>query len=121
MKNTGRNITLSGISGKQYIFDLYSFENFDELNGVFASRPALYLFTRRSAAEDGFMHDLIYLGETGNLSDRFNNHHKKDEIMSHHANCIGIHGFVGSDESRKALEKDILSAYDFPCNEQLNS
>ena len=121
MKNTGRNITLSGISGKQYIFDLFSFDEFEELNGVFASRPGVYLFTRRSIAENGYIHDLIYLGETGNLSERFSNHHKKDEIMSHHANCIGIHGVVGSDEDRKEFEKDILSAYDFPCNEQLNS
>lgn len=119
MKNTGTKLTLDGASGKQYIFDLFSFEGFDELKDAFRPLPAVYVFTRRSQAVDGFTHDLIYLGETEDLSSRFNAHHKEQCITAHRANCIGLYG-VSENEDLKEIESDILSTYDFPCNEQLN-
>jgi len=121
MNNTGKRLTLNGISGKQYIFDLFSFDDFSELKNAFLAKPAVYLFTRRSSTMDGFSHDLVYLGETENLAQRFENHHKEQCIMAHHANCIGLHGVTSDDKERLLIEADILSAYDFPCNEQLNN
>jgi len=120
MNSTGRRLTLNGISGKEYIFDLYVFDDFSELRNAFLARPGLYLFTRRRATSEGFTHDLVYLGETKNLSNRFDNHHKEAEIKAHYANCIGIHAAPTDEEQRKQIETDILASYDFPCNEQLN-
>ena len=120
MNNIGKRLTLDGISGKQYLFDLFSFDNFSELKDAFQSRPAIYVFTRRRFVENDYTHDLIYIGETENLSTRFKNHHKEQCISAHHANCIGIHGVSIDDQERSMVEKDILSTYDFPCNEQLN-
>ena len=120
MNYTGKRLTLNGISGNQYIFDLYTFDSFSELNNAFLARAAVYLFTRRRVTNEGFTHDLVYLGETGDLSTRFDSHHKEQCISSHFANCIGIHGVSSSDKDRKSIEADILAAYDFPCNEQLN-
>lgn len=121
MIKTESKLMLNGISGKQYLFDLYVFDLFDELKEAFAAKPAIYLFTRRSPSVEGFTHDLVYLGETEDLSRRFVHHHKEDCIVSHHSNCIGLHAVSQSEEERKAIEEDILSAYDFPCNNQHNS
>lgn len=120
MKYTGNTLTLNGISGDQYLFGLYTFEDFSELRNVFLSRAAVYVFTRRRVTSDGFTHDLVYLGETSDLSSRFKNYHKEQDIIAHYANCIGIHGLASSEEKRKFIEKDILTAYDFPCNDSLN-
>lgn len=120
MNSTGNRLTLNGISGKEYIFDLYTFIDFSELRSAFLPRAAVYVFTRRRATSEGFTHDLIYLGETENLSMRFGNHHKESVITAHYANCIGIYGTPFNNEQRKQIEADILAAYDFPCNEQLN-
>ena len=120
MKTLGKRLTLDGISGKQYLFDLFSFDDFSELKDAFQSRPAIYVFTRRRLVENGYTHDLVYLGETKDLSTRFEYHHKEQCISAHHANCIGIHGTSIDENERKSVEKDILSTYDFPCNEQLN-
>lgn len=120
MNSTGSRLTLNGISGREYIFDLYTFDFFYELRSAFVEKSSLYLFTRRHATSEGFTHDLVYLGETGNLARRFDNHHKEAEIMAHYANCIGIHATPPDEDQRKHIEADILAAYDFPCNEQLN-
>ncbi len=120
MNNTGKRLALKGLSGNQYIFDLYIYDDFSELKSAFFAKAAVYLFTRRRITNYGFTHDLVYLGETDNLSTRFGNHHKEKCISSHFANCIGIHAVSSDDIKRKAIETDILSAYDFPCNEQLN-
>ena len=120
MNSTGSRLTLNGISRNEYIFDLYTFNDFSELRSAFLPRPAVYVFTRRRPTNEGFTHDLIYLGETENLARRFDEHHKESPIMAHYANCIGIYGAPSNEEPRKQIEADILSAYDFPCNEQLN-
>ena len=121
MNSTGSSLTLNGISRKEYIFDLYTFDDFSELRSAFLARAGVYLFTRRRATNEGFTHDLVYLGETGNLSRCFDNHHREEEIKAHFANCIGIHAAPANEEQRKQIETDILAAYDFPCNEQLNN
>lgn len=120
MYNTGKRLTLNGISGKEYIFDLYTFDDFSELRSAFLPRSAVYVFTRRRATNEGFTHDLVYLGETENLARRFDNHHKEQDITTHYANCIGIYGAPSNNEPRKQIEADILASYDFPCNELLN-
>ncbi len=119
MNNTGKRLTLNGISGKQYLFDLFSFEDFSELKSSFRAMPAVYVFTRRRMVTNGCTHDLVYLGETENLSQRFDAHHKEQCITAHFANCIGVHG-LAPEEVGMDIEKDILSAYDFPCNDKLN-
>lgn len=119
--NTNGSLDLVGYSGQTYRFNLYTFETFDDLKNVFRSgTPALYLFTRRGMSANGFSHDLIYLGETGDLSTRFSNHHKELCIMKNGANCIGIYVASVSEKDRKTEEKDLLFNYDFPCNIQDN-
>lgn len=119
--NIEKTTTIKGISGKEYQFRLYTFGDFDEIKPVWKPIPALYLFTRRELSNGAYYHTYLYLGETGDLSQRFSNHHKERDIMSHGANCIGIYSNVPNDESERIkLENDILLANKFPCNDQNN-
>ena len=118
--NIGKTTTIKGESGKEYQFQLYTFDTFEDIKSAWNSIPALYLFTRRELSNGAYFHTYLYLGETGDLSTRFQNHHKESEIMSHSANCIGIYSHVPADEpGRLNLERDLLLANKFPCNDQL--
>ncbi len=121
VKELGRTTTLKGQSGKEYVFSLYLFDSFEDLKSAWENFPALYLFTQRYSSNGAYYHNYIYLGETGDLSTRFDSHHKEQCIIKHQSNCIGIYKNVPQDETkRKEVEKDILMANDFPCNEQNN-
>lgn len=114
------NLTLTGASGKSYLFNLYGYDSFEQLKNAFKPLAAIYVFSQRYANEGDFNHHLIYLGQTGDLSTRYDDHHKESEINSNYGNCIWIHVFNGSDTEREEAEKDILAAYDFSCNEVNN-
>ena len=113
-------VKIKGLSGREYIFNVYGFSRFSDLSDAFKSIPALYAFTRRFPYGASFTHDLIYVGETSDLSARFNNHHKEDCISRSNANCICIHSFYGTALERMASEADILNAFDLPCNDKNN-
>lgn len=121
VEDLNTTITIKGMSGTNYIFNVYGFTKFSDLMDAFKSIPAIYAFTRRFS--NNFMsytHDLLYVGETEDLSTRFDNHHKQDCIVRCSANCICIHSFQGTQTERRAAEADILNAFDFPCNVKNN-
>ena len=120
MKKNNKSVTLIGASQREYVFELYTFSDFDEVKGTFKAIPALYMFGKMS--EDQSKIKLIYLGETSDLSTRFDNHHKERCIRLHEANCIGIcvEKEFKEEEKLKEAEQDILAAYNFPCNDQHN-
>lgn len=120
VQDLNTTIVIKGMSGTNYIFNVYGFSKFSELVDAFKAIPALYAFTHRFPKGDSYTHDLVYVGETGDLSTRFNNHHKEQCIMRCNANCICIHSFQGSEKERLAAETDILNAFDLPCNEMNN-
>jgi len=113
-------ITIQGMSGTNYIFNVYGFTKFSDLTDAFENIPALYAFTKRFAKGSSFTHDLIYIGETSDLSTRFYNYHKKNCVIKGNANCICIHSFWGKESERLAAETDILNAFDLPCNDKNN-
>ena len=116
VEDLNTTVTIKGMSGTNYIFNVYGFSKFSDLLDTFKSIPALYVFSRRYPQGSSFTHDLIYVGETGDLLTRFNNHHKENCIMKGNANCICIHSFHGTELERLAAETDILNAFDLPCN-----
>lgn len=120
VKDLDTTITIQGKSGTNYIFNVYGFSKFADLLDAFKNIPALYAFTRRFPNGLSFTHDLIYVGETGDLSTRFYNHHKENCIMRGNSNCICIHSFYGTESERLAAETDILNAFDLPCNDKNN-
>lgn len=109
--------TLTGKSGNDYDFALWSFQEFDDIKRFFKG-SGLYLFTNRHKDEFGeFEHYFIYLGETGDYFTRYDNHHKENCILAYNSNCIGFYSMPNSsEEERKEVENDLLAAYNFPCN-----
>jgi hypothetical protein len=62
-------ITKTGASGTQYEFEVYRWgTQFKPLGGVY-----LVLAKQRSLLVN---YDLLYIGQTGDLSERFENHHQ---------------------------------------------
>ena len=121
VEDLNTTITIKGMSGTNYIFNVYGFSRFSDLADAFKSIPALYAFTRRFPnGINTYTHDLVYVGETRDLSKRFDNHHKLDCIVRGNANCICIHSFLGSELVRLAAEADILNAFNLPCNTKNN-
>jgi hypothetical protein len=104
-------MSVQGKSGTVYAFGPYS------IGTDFKALGAVYVITKRTAKLGGSgSHKYLYVDETGDLSTRFNDHHKQECFDEHGANCIGIH-LDGSDDSRLSKESDILNAHDWPCND----
>lgn len=104
-------LTLRGASGQQYVFDVYAFDTDFEALG------AVYAITRRTRKEDdSYSHTTIYIGETGDLSTRFDGHHKEDCFVQHDANCKCIH-LDDDEDSRFAKEADLIDNLKPPCND----
>ena len=115
-------LSLQDMIGNEYLFEVYHLEDMDDVKGIFNPISAVYVFTRLSRNRMGpYTHELIYCGETGDLSNRFDHpdHHKEPNIRSRRANCICV--LCVPPEERKQVEKDILTNNHFSCNIQLNS
>ena len=105
------NATFHGRSGKPYDFNVWP------MNQPFNAVAAVYAVTRRyQKAEGGFSHEIIYVGETEDLSERFGNHHKSNCFVKKNANCICTHRDDDGD-SRLGKEEDLIQKHDPPCND----
>ena len=104
-------VTFTGKSGKKYEFNVYPMDE------GFKAVGAVYVITRRIKDPDGsHAHKRIYTGETGDLSERFDDHHKAQCFRDNNANCVCTH--VDNDkQSRLAKETDLLGNYTTPCND----
>jgi hypothetical protein len=103
-------LKLKGKSGEEYAFSVYP------LDQGFKAVGAVYAVTRRHKNKKGeYSHDVIYVGETRNLSERFEDHHKIDCFKEHDANCICVHRDDDSD-SRLAKEDDLVKQHNPDCN-----
>lgn len=93
-----------------YNFSVYPWDT------EFTALGAVYVITRRTAdIYGGGSHSFIYIGQTGDLSERFDNHHKADCFRKNGANCICIHE-EGNEQKRLAIESDLLDVNDTACN-----
>jgi hypothetical protein len=105
-------IVLTGASGKKYTFYVYDWgAEFKKVGGVYAVLKAV----RNQAGS--LTYYVIYIGQTGDLSERFDNHHKVDCFRRNGANRISAFS-EGNEKSRLAAESDLIAAYDPPCNDK---
>ena len=103
-------LTLTGASGTKYTFNVYPYDT------EFKAIGAVYYISKRTEKTDGSgSHAEIYIGETGDLSERFDNHHKEPCFKKHNANCISIHQ-ESNEDKRLKIEEDLIDAYNPPCN-----
>ena len=104
------SVTFTGASGMKYDFDVYPWgTNFRPIGAV-------YFTTKRYSSGNGYSHAKIYVGQTGDLLERFDNHHKIGCFRTNGANCICIHP-EGVENSRRRIESDLISNYNPPCND----
>jgi hypothetical protein len=104
-------LTVTGASGRTYGFNIYPIDT------KFANVAAVYLVTKRVPnTNGGGNHTYIYVGQTGSLPDRFDNHHKEACFRARGANCVGVHQ-DGNEQSRLAKERDIYLKHRPPCND----
>jgi hypothetical protein len=107
--------TFHGNSGKAYGFQVWP------MNQAFNGVGAVYAVTRRyQSSEGGFKHEIIYVGETEDLSERFGNHHKANCFARKDANCICTH-LDGDSDSRLAKEDDLIQKHVPHCNDRISS
>ena len=99
-------LTLTGKSGRQYEFKCYP------IGTEFRPVAAVYAVTKRKTDRT---HTVIYVGQTSNLPERFDDHHKAACFSGHGANCICIHR-DNNESSRQEKEADLIAAYNPPCN-----
>ncbi len=104
-------VTFTGASGSKYKFNSYKFgSNFKE------NYSAVYFITNRHQNDDGgYSHERIYVGQTEDLSTRFDDHHKQDCFDQEDANCICIYG-EQNENTRLDIEQDLIDNYNPPCN-----
>ena len=102
--------SLKGASGQKYKFIAHPLKtNFEAISAVYA------VTKRYKNLEDGHDHNVIYIGQTNNISKEFESHQKGDCFMAYSANCVCIHE-DDDEQSRLDKEKDILSKYSPACN-----
>ena len=95
-----------GQSGEKYNYWIY------KIGYALASSPGNYVFACKTESNT---FKPIYIGQTGDLSERFDNHHKMPCITRNGATHICAH--KKSDEAaRLAEEDDLIQNYNPVCN-----
>ena len=105
------SVVFAGKSGSNYSFDAYT------LDTIFQNVGVVYIFTKRTIKEGTGDHERIYIGQTGELKNRIENHEKWDCFEFNGANCICVH-MDAIEDSRLHIETDLIQNYDPPCNKQ---
>jgi len=98
-------IVLKGVSGKSYDFDVYPW------NTSFKPVGAVYAVLKKTNSN----YTVIYIGQTGNLSERFDNHHKLSCFNRNGKTHVAIH-LDSSESSQLAKERDLVANYSPVCN-----
>lgn len=99
-------VTPVGVSGTRYSFEVYPWgQAFRSLGGV-------YVVLRR---QQNNQYDVLYVGQTGDLNERFDQHHKQPCFDRNLRTHIGVM-VEGSESRRLAIERDLLGNYSTVCN-----
>ncbi len=100
-------VTLRGLSGSTYDFEIHNIDTpFNPIGAVYSFATTPYIST------------LYYVGMTGDLSVRFDNHHKLPQALRLGANSILVRP-VPSEMERIKIEADIIAYYKPQLNETL--
>ena len=100
-------LTVRGASGATYDFWVYLWgQQFKAVGGV-------YLVLKRQAVNGNY--GLLYIGQTGDLSERFDNHHKKPCFDRNGKTHIAAR-VESSEQRRLNIEADLVQNYQPNCN-----
>ena len=100
-----------GRSGRAYRFKVYALgTKLRRLSGV-------YVVTKRRRNEQGkYGHIALYVGQTEDLSQPFDQHHKAAEFLRRGANSICLQS-DDSEDSRVVKQGDLVAALRPACND----
>lgn len=102
------HIDWDGISDKEYRYSIYPIDT------QFKQKPGNYIFAKETKPHNWLP---IYIGQTDNLDERFENHHKKDCIRRKGASAIHVHLSSDDETIRCAEEQDLIKKWLPPCND----
>ena len=110
-------VVVEGGSGKRYEFDVYPWNDLDVPRGtVFAPVGAGYLVLRKTDRMlAGYDYEVLYVGQTANLTGRFDEHHKQACFDRNSRTHIGVFQ-CNTERERLAIEADLLNRYKTVCN-----
>jgi len=97
-----------GQSGEKYKYYIY------ELDATRDAVPANYIFAKGTKPK---YYVPIYIGETGDISERFDYHHKIACIRREGVTCVHTHKSSEDKEVRCAEEADPVNRWKPPCND----
>ena len=100
---------ITGKSGLAYLFDVYPFPDQEFKK----DRAAVYVIGKTNP--HGLL-QIIYVGETDDLSARFDNHHKASCFSNNGADAIGIHD-EDDENKRLEIERDLKAQFEPVCND----
>jgi excinuclease UvrABC nuclease subunit len=100
-------VTATGAFGAKYSFYVYPWgTDLKQVGGV-------YMVLRKGSQNGNY--DVLYVGQTNNLSERFDNHHKKPCFDRNRKTHIAA--MVESSEVRRLnIEADLIRKYNPSCN-----
>lgn len=101
-------IKWAGQSGEEYTYWAY------EIGTTFSKAPANYIFAKATKPETLLA---IYIGETEDISERFDYHHKIDCIRRNGATHICVHESSDDKKVRCGEESDLIANYHPVCND----
>jgi hypothetical protein len=99
-------VTVRGKSGVTHEFEVYRWGT------TFYPVGGLYLVLKKQPTGK---YDLLYVGQTGDLSERFDNHHKQTSFDRHGKSHIAVKG-EGAEKNRLSIESDLIQNYQPVCN-----
>ena len=105
--NTHNTHVWLGRSGAQYEFQVFPWPT------VFPPFPGIYIFCR---LENFIQWAPIYVGQTEDLSTRFDDHHKMNCIQRYGVSHIHILGEMNGEPQRREIERDLILNLMPPCN-----
>lgn len=89
------------VDGKS--FDVYKY------GGRLTSEPGVYIVVNDNM-------DFIYIGQSENVAERFENHHKESCFDRNGATHVLVH-VVHTEKRRREIEEDLLDKQSTPCND----
>lgn len=107
MTTTTTTIRWTGQTGRKYTYYIYP------IGTEFKPEPGNYIFARESSLGE---FTPVYIGETGDLSERFDNHHKMPCIRRAWATHIHVHINRDGVQARRSEEADLVDRWDPSCN-----
>jgi hypothetical protein len=100
--------TWPGLSGVEYKYWIYP------IGTAFTSAPGNYIFAKKTGTNAWTP---VYIGQTGDFSERFENHHKMACIAANGATHIHVHPSSPDPAIRNSEESDIIARFGPPCND----